>query len=62
MLCNCKNSRHKTFRALYEDHNFDIVCLMPTNIYGISNFDKFSAHVIHMINKIHEAKIKKKNL
>ena len=53
----------KLSEALYEDHNLDIVCLMPTNIYGINdNFDKFSGHVIPaMINKIHEAKIKNKN-
>ena len=52
----------KLSEALYEDHNLDIVCLMPTNIYGINdNFDKFSGHVIPaMINKINEAKIKKK--
>ena len=52
----------KLSEALYEDHNLDIVCLMPTNIYGINdNFDKFSGHVIPaMINKIHEAKIKNK--
>ena len=52
----------KLSEALYEDHNLDIVCLMPTNIYGINdNFDKFSGHVIPaMINKIYEAKIKKK--
>ncbi len=50
----------KLSEALYEDYNLDIVCLMPTNIYGINdNFDKFSGHVIPaMINKIHEAKIK----
>lgn len=54
----------KISEALYEDHNLDIVCLMPTNIYGINdNFDKFSGHVIPaMINKISEAKIKKKKL
>ena len=52
----------KLSEALYEDHNLDIVCLMPTNKYGINdNFDKFSGHVIPaMINKINEAKIKKK--
>ncbi len=52
----------KLSQALYEDHNLDIVCLMPTNIYGINdNFDKFSGHVIPaMINKINQAKIKKK--
>ncbi len=57
-----KISGIKLSEALYEDHNLDIVCLMPTNIYGINdNFDKFSGHVIPaMINKIHEAKIKNK--
>ena len=62
MLCNCKIAGIKLSEALYEDHNLDIVCLMPTNIYGINdNFDKFSGHVIPaMINKINEAKIKKK--
>ena len=52
----------KLSEALYEDHNLDVVCLMPTNIYGRNdNFDKFSGHVIPaMINKINEAKILKK--
>ena len=27
----------KLSEALYEDHNLDIVCLMPTNIYGIND-------------------------
>jgi len=54
----------KLSEALYEDHDLDIVCLMPTNIYGINdNFDKFSGHVIPaMINKIDEAKVKKKKI
>ena len=55
----------KLSEALYNDQNLDIVCLMPTNIYGINdNFDKFSGHVIPaMINKISEAKkLKKKRL
>ena len=53
----------KFSEALYNDHNLDIVCLMPTNIYGINdNYDKFSGHVIPaMISKFYEAKIKKKN-
>ncbi len=52
----------KFSEALYNDHNLDIVCLMPTNIYGINdNYDKFSGHVIPaMISKFYEAKIKKK--
>ena len=55
----------KLSEALYQSHNLDIVCLMPTNIYGINdNFDKFSGHVIPaMINKINEAKeLKKKTV
>ena len=48
----------KLSEALYNDQNLDVVCLMPTNIYGVNdNFDPFSAHVIPaMINKIHTAK------
>ena len=51
----------KLCEALYENHNLDIVCLMPTNIYGINdNFDKFSGHVIPaMITKFLNAKKKK---
>ena len=51
----------KLCEALYENHNLDIVCLMPTNIYGINdNFDKFSGHVIPaMITKFLDAKKKK---
>ena len=54
----------KFSEALYNDHNLDIVCLMPTNIYGINdNYDKFSGHVIPaMISKFYEAKIKKKKI
>ena len=50
----------KLCEALYENHNLDIVCLMPTNIYGINdNFDKFSGHVIPaLIAKFLEAKKK----
>tara|TARA_B100001057_G_C22869059_1_gene957909 strand:+ start:560 stop:1519 length:960 start_codon:yes stop_codon:yes gene_type:complete len=52
----------KFSEALYNDHNLDVVCLMPTNIYGINdNFDKFSGHVIPaMINKIYNAKLRNK--
>ena len=51
--------------SLFNDHNLDVVCLMPTNIYGVNdNFDKFSGHVIPaMINKINEAKrLKRKSV
>ncbi len=48
----------KLSEALFEDYNLDIICLMPTNVYGINdNFDKFSGHVIPaMISKFIEAK------
>ena len=47
----------KLCEALYEDCNLDIVCLMPTNVYGINdNFSKVNGHVIPaMISKIEEA-------
>jgi len=52
----------KLCETLYEDHNLDIICLMPTNVYGINdNFDKNNGHVIPaIISKIIEAK--KKNI
>ena len=48
----------KFCEALYEDHNLDIVCLMPTNVYGDKdNFHKINGHVIPaMITKIEDAK------
>lgn len=48
----------KLCEALYEDYNMDIICLMPTNVYGINdNFNKVNGHVIPaMISKIEEAK------
>ena len=51
----------KLCEALYEDYNLDIVCLMPTNVYGPNDtFDKFNGHVIPaMITKFIEAKKRK---
>ena len=48
----------KLCEALYEDYNLDIICLMPTNVYGINdNFSKVNGHVIPaMISKIEDAK------
>tara|TARA_B100001057_G_scaffold167248_1_gene167940 strand:- start:4267 stop:5214 length:948 start_codon:yes stop_codon:yes gene_type:complete len=48
----------KLCEALYEDYNLDIVCLMPTNVYGVNdNFDKLNGHVIPaMISKFITAK------
>jgi GDP-L-fucose synthase len=53
-----KISGIKLCETLYEDHNLDLVCLMPTNVYGLNdNFDKDNGHVIPaMITKIYEAK------
>jgi GDP-L-fucose synthase len=55
----------KLCETLCEDHGLDIICLMPTNVYGINdNFDKFNGHVIPaMISKFIDAKKNnKKNL
>ena len=51
----------KLCETLYEDHKLDIVCLMPTNVYGFNdNFDKLNGHVIPaMISKFIDAKKKK---
>ncbi|MDC0233630.1 NAD-dependent epimerase/dehydratase family protein [Candidatus Pelagibacter sp.] len=48
----------KLCEALFEDHNLDIICLMPTNVYGEKdNFNKIYGHVIPaVISKIQEAK------
>ena len=53
-----KISGIKLCETLYEDQNIDLVCLMPTNVYGPNdNFDKDNGHVIPaMITKIYEAK------
>ena len=50
----------KLCEALYEDHKLDIVCLMPTNVYGKNDkFDKINGHVIPaVISKIEFAKKK----
>ena len=55
-----KISGIKLSEALYEDHNVDIVCLMPTNVYGQNdNFDRVNGHVIPaIISKIELAKKK----
>ena len=51
----------KFCETLYEDHNLNIVCLMPTNVYGENDkFDAVDGHVIPaMIKKIEKAKKKK---
>ena len=54
----------KLSEALYNDFDIDIVCLMPTNVYGFNdNFDKFNGHVIPaMISKFIDAKKKLKKI
>jgi len=51
----------KLCEALFNDHNLDVVCLMPTNIYGVNDkFDQNYGHVIPaMIEKFLYAKNKK---
>ena len=48
----------KLSEALFEDYKLDIMCLMPTNVYGLNdNFDQFNGHVIPaMITKFIRAK------
>ncbi len=57
-----KISGIKLSEALFHDYKLDIICLMPTNVYGINdNFDKVNGHVIPaMISKFLGAKKKKK--
>ena len=57
-----KISGIKLCEALKEDSKLDIICLMPTNVYGHNdNFHKVNGHVIPaMIKKFEEAISKKK--
>ena len=57
-----KISGIKLSEYLFNQNNLDVLCLMPTNIYGLKdNYDKFSSHVIPgMISKFIEAKKKNK--
>ena len=52
----------KLCEALKEDYKLDIICLMPTNVYGHNdNFNKVSGHVIPaIISKVEDAKKKKR--
>ena len=54
----------KLCEALFEDYNLDIVCLMPTNVYGENdNFNKVNGHVIPaIISKIEDAKKSNKKI
>jgi GDP-L-fucose synthase len=55
-----KISGIKLCEALYREYNLDVVCLMPTNIYGINDkYDHEKSHVIPgMILKFVEARNK----
>ena len=57
-----KISGIKLCEAMYKQYGFNVICLMPTNLYGgKDNFDQFNSHVIPgIIAKIVSAKIKKK--
>ena len=54
----------KLCSILYEKYNNDIICLMPTNLYGGNdNFDLISSHVIPgLITKFINAKKNKTNI
>ena len=57
-----KISGVKLSEFLFIQKKLDVICLMPTNLYGINdNFDKFSSHVIPgMISKFMDSKKNKK--
>lgn len=50
----------KMCQAYRQQHNFDSICLMPTNLYGRGdNFDLANSHVLPaLLRKFYEAKIK----
>ena len=55
----------KLCQALREEHGFDSICLMPTNLYGPGdNYDPYESHVMAaLISKFHDAaKRKLKNV
>ena len=54
----------KLSEALFEDYKLNIICIMPTNVYGNNdNFDKINGHVIPaMVTKFIEAKKKSKKI
>ena len=53
-----KISGIKLSEFLFIQRKLDVICLMPTNLYGVNdNFDKFSSHVIPgMISKFLDSK------
>ena len=56
-----KISGIKLCEFLHKQYGLDVICIMPTNVYGINdNFNKMSSHVIPgMITKFLEGKNKK---
>ena len=54
----------KLSEALFEDYKLNIICIMPTNVYGNNdNFDKINGHVIPaMVSKFIDAKKKSKKI
>ena len=58
-----KISGIKLSEFLFSQKKLDVICVMPTNLYGVNdNFDKFSSHVIPgMIAKFNSSKKNKKN-
>jgi GDP-L-fucose synthase len=58
-----KISGIKLCEAMHKQYNFDVVCVMPTNMYGTKdNHDNFNSHVIPgIISKVFEAKKREKN-
>lgn len=46
-------------QAYRKQYNFDSICLMPTNLFGIGdNYDQFNSHLVAaLISKMHFAKI-----
>ena len=59
-----KISGIKLSEALFQDYKLNIICLMPTNVYGNNdNFDKINGHVIPaMVSKFIDAKKKSKKI
>ena len=59
-----KISGIKLCQALYIEHNFNAICLMPTNLYGPGdNYHDLNSHVIPaLIKRFNEAIINGKNI
>ena len=62
MLCDCKNSGLKLCEALRNQHEFDSISLMPTNLYGPGdNYHPENSHVMAaLISKFYKATLNSK--